>query len=206
MSIYDYKGDIQIGFHGCDVSTRDKLLLNPYDVQKSVEKYDWLGSGFYIWENNYRRAEEWAQEKKLREEEKGKSFDPSVIGVVYILGNCLDLADSKYTEMLPAAFESLKRNLEAAGMSLPVNGDVKGDENHDMLLRNRDCAVINHLCESIITEKEEKFDTVRGIFPEGDFAYEGARIRLKTHTQISIRNLDCIKGFFLPKFKPPYLD
>lgn len=200
MGIYDYRGAIQIGFHGCDAATRNKLLTNPFDVQKSIEKYDWLGSGFYVWENNYKRAEKWAQEKKERELKKGNDFEPSVVGVVYILGNCLDLTDSKYTEMLPDAFESLQQNYEAVGLSLPENKDAKGDDNHDMLLRYRDCAVINHLCESLIPEKEEKFDTVRGIFPEGDFAYEGARIRLKTHTQISIRNLDCIKGFFLPKF------
>jgi len=46
--------------------------------------------------------------------------------------------------------------------------------------------------------KRKVFDSTRGAFIEGDPIYEGAGIYEKTHIQICIRNLNCIKGFFLP--------
>jgi hypothetical protein len=46
-----------------------------------------------------------------------------------------------------------------------------------------------------------QFDTVRGIFTEGGPAFEGAGIQAKSHIQVCIRNLNCIKGFFIPRYK-----
>ena len=43
------------------------------------------------------------------------------------------------------------------------------------------------------------FDTIRGVFTEGGPAFEGAGIQAKNHIQICIRNLNCIKGFFIPR-------
>jgi len=43
------------------------------------------------------------------------------------------------------------------------------------------------------------FDTVRSIFTEGGPAFDGAGIQAKNHIQICIRNLNCIKGFFIPR-------
>jgi len=43
------------------------------------------------------------------------------------------------------------------------------------------------------------FDTIRGIFTEGGPVFEGAGIQLKNHIQVCIRNLNCIKGFFIPR-------
>ena len=43
------------------------------------------------------------------------------------------------------------------------------------------------------------FDTVRGIFTEGGPIFKGAGIREKNHIQVCIRNLNCIKGFFIPR-------
>ena len=45
----------------------------------------------------------------------------------------------------------------------------------------------------------KRFDTVRGIFTEGGPVFEGAGIQSKNHIQICIRNLNCIKGFFIPR-------
>ncbi len=43
------------------------------------------------------------------------------------------------------------------------------------------------------------FDTVRVIFTEGGPAFDGAGIQSKNHIQVCIRNLDCIKGLFIPR-------
>lgn len=65
-AIYNHRPNLYIGFHGCDKSVRDKLINTPNSVKKSQESYDWLGHGFYVWENNYLRALQWALDKKKK--------------------------------------------------------------------------------------------------------------------------------------------
>ena len=43
------------------------------------------------------------------------------------------------------------------------------------------------------------FQTVRGVFVEGDPAYAGAGMRTKTHIQIAVRDPACILGYFKPR-------
>jgi hypothetical protein len=40
------------------------------------------------------------------------------------------------------------------------------------------------------------FDTVRGMFPEGDALYEGAGFRAKNHIQLCVVNPNSIIGYF----------
>ena len=195
-----------IGFHGCDESIRDELVRFPNKIKKSQEKFDWLGHGFYVWENNYERALKWSKDKFKR----GTIAKPSVVGVVYQLDYCLDFTDSQFIDILCVYHKLLKDDLEFTGKQLPKNKDVAKDLHQDLLLRELDCAVIEYLHQKIedgIKNDEDKkgfseikrFDTARGIFTEGGPAYEGAGIQTKNHIQICIRNLNCIKGFFIPR-------
>ena len=80
---------------------------------------------------------------------------------------------------------------------MPENTDFKGSSNKlDKLKRNLDCAVIENL--HTIMDKEG-FDSVRGIFTEGQPLYPNASFRTKDHIQICIRNYNCIKGYFIPR-------
>jgi hypothetical protein len=54
--MYHIKPNLYIGFHGCDEMIRNRLIMNPNHVEKSNRPYDWLGNGFYVWENNFSRA------------------------------------------------------------------------------------------------------------------------------------------------------
>ena len=204
--MYSSRPNLMIGFHGCDESVRNSLVLNPNIVQKSQENYDWLGHGFYVWENNYERALKWAQDKQTRQ----KINKASVVGVIYQLDYCLDFTDSQYTDLLPVYFELMKRDFLQGGIELPENRDVPKDHFFDKVVRELDCAVIEYLHQKIEEEinlKREsnllselrQFDTVRGVFTEGGPAFDGAGIQLKNHIQICIRNLNCIKGFFIPR-------
>lgn len=195
-----------LGFHGCDESVRNELVTKPDIVKKSQESFDWLGNGFYVWENNYERAFQWALDKKVR----GKLQNPSVVGVVYQLDYCLDFTDASFINILSSYYELMKDDLLFAGKTLPENKDLPKDKHHDLILRELDCAVIEYLHqkinEQIISDISTKgfselkhFDTVRGIFTEGGPAFEGAGIQAKNHIQICIRNLNCIKGFFIPR-------
>ncbi|WP_234851528.1 hypothetical protein [Sinorhizobium meliloti] len=99
----------------------------------------------------------------------------------------------------------LKSQIEATGGKMPVNSDARGDKNSDKLVRKLDCAVINYVHEIAKEAALPAFDTVRGLFPEGNEIYDGARFHERTHTQIAVRNDACIKGFFLPRGETPAL-
>ena len=206
--MYSSRPNLMIGFHGCDESIRDILITDPDSVKKSQEVFDWLGHGFYIWENNYQRAQQWAEDKQKR----GKLSIPSVVGVVYQLDYCLDFTDSAFIDILPQYFRLMKKDLSIAGKELPRNRDLPMDEYHDLIIRELDCAVIEYLHNKIDVQiahdisntgfsKYLPFDTVRGVFTEGGPAFEGAGIQSKSHIQACIRNLNCIKGFFIPRKK-----
>lgn len=195
-----------LGFHGCDEPIRDQLVLNPNSVKRSQEIFDWLGNGFYVWENNYERALKWARDKKKR----GNLNKPAVLGVVYQLNHCLDFTDSAFIDIVSEYYSLMKADFSFLKKDLPKNKDLPKDQYHDLILRELDCAVIEYMhqkiAEKIASDIDstgssdlKHFDTTRGIFTEGVPAFEGAGIQSKNHIQICIRNLNSIKGFFIPR-------
>lgn len=204
--MYNFRPNLYIGFHGCDESARDSLVNQPNTVKLSEKPFDWLGHGFYVWENNYERALQWAQDKQTQ----GKIKKASVVGVVYLLGNCLDFTDAKFIDTVEDYFESLKQDIEKSGDKLPENKDANYDEYKDKLIRELDCMVIQHMHQKIKEainydisiqgySELKHFDSVRGLFTEGGPAFPGAGIRKRNHIQICIRNKNCIKAFFIPR-------
>jgi len=192
--MYSKRPSIILGFHSCDESVRDNLVNNRDVMKPSTNDYDWLGNGFYFWENNYARALSFAKEKKIWIEKEvlqgnKKPCDlintPSVLGAYIDLGNCLDLLDSYYLTQLQGAYVQTKQSYYKSGLELPVN----------IPRYNRlDCAVIQ-----MYAKNNPELDSVRGAFLEGEDLYPGAVIKEKNHIQICIRNIDCIKCFFIPR-------
>jgi len=64
--------------------------------------------------------------------------------------------------------------------------------------RNLDCAVIEHLHHLRKATGLTPYDTVRGLFGEGEDLYPNAGMRKRNHVQIAVRNKACIKGYFRP--------
>lgn len=182
-----------LGFHGCSKAVADGLLAGK-EFEMSAKRYDWLGPGVYFWEGDARRAWEWAQEKV----KDGAYEEPAVVGAVVDLGRCLDLTVRENLDLLADAHDSFKEATAIAKLKMPVNQDGRDDSGGDKLLRYLDCAVITHLHENMATDFEP-FDTVRGMFLEGRPVYEGGGFYSHTHTQIAVRNQNCIKGVFLPR-------
>ncbi|MEE3333559.1 MAG: hypothetical protein VZR54_04690 [Ruminococcus sp.] len=166
---------------------------------KSNNKYDWLGSGIYFWENSYERAYNWALEQSKRDNAKIKN--PAVIGAVIDLGHCLNLTDYGSKKVLKKGYEMLKMKLSILGKQMPENRNV--GKNTDLLLRDLDCAVIQeiHSIQKFLnqTEDEPLYDSVRGVFIEGGEVYPNSGFREKTHIQICVVNPNCIKGYFKPR-------
>lgn len=182
------------------------LLSYPNEIKISKEKYDWLGNGMYFWENNYERALQWAKDKQKRNPEK----KPAVIGAVLQLNYCCDFLDSEYINTLKHYYKLMEIFYKNAEQPLPKNKDLSYDRHKDKILRELDCSVIEFMHSEIQRQAKEEiqtksytsikiFDSVRGVFTEGGQAFEGSGLFAKSHIQICVRNLNCIKGFFLQR-------
>lgn len=198
--MYSSGNGLIIGFHGCDLEIRDKIISTKGEILKiSKNEYDWLGQGIYFWEGNSQRALDFATylSKNPPHNKKQKIKTPAVLGAVIDLGYCFDLLDSENLKELKIAFESLKESCEYFDVKLPINQSLK--ENGDLLIRYLDCAVIETAVEINESITEREYDSVRGVFFEGDDLYDNAGFKCKNHIQIALRNPNCIKGYFAPR-------
>jgi hypothetical protein len=195
--MYSSKPSIVYGFHGMDRDAAIKILNQESDFIHSSNDYDWLGNGVYFWENNLERAKQYAEEDRKRRNTKIK--EPFVLGAVIELGNCLDLLDQKGLDFIKECHQLLVEDLKAENKPIPVNKKI-GKNDFDFKNRQLDCAVIRYAC-AVAEEQGQPFDSVRAAFIEGDQLYDGAKVFSKNHIQLAIRNMDCIKGIFLPREK-----
>ena len=181
------------GLHACPEEIGQKLLKRELPhLEKSKNLWDWLGSGIYFWEGNYKRAKEYGEEQSKR----GKYPKAVVIGAVIDLGHCLNLLDGDSIELLTEAYKQLKLQSEGKGEVLPKNTLIKEGLTFD---RKLDCAVVETLCQIMENLGKPPFDSIRAAFLEGKPAYEGSNFRVQDHIQICIRNPEkCIKGYFIP--------
>jgi len=181
-----------VAYHGCDLMVRDKVISGKEPLYKSEKAYDWLGHGIYFWEHGKDRALQWAQERK------GEAVKtPSVVGALIHLGSCFDLLDTKYTRLLTLAWPQYIQDLKEQGKPLPENKPANKSD-IDQVIRILDCSMINWTIQQLEKSTGVQIDSVRGVFPEDEPVFPGSSILKKSHIQISVRNPDCILGYFLP--------
>ena len=179
-----------LGYHGCDAEIGQEIIAKHKQLIFSRNVYDWLGTGIYFWENAPFRAMEWAKEcAKNPRMTKGRIKKPFVVGAIIDLGNCLNLTDTNYMNVLREAYDGLTEAFAKNQKTMPKNVSNS---------RALDCAVINAAVQSNTKYGYPDFDSVRGAYIEGEPVYPNANIYRKTHIQICIRNPECIKGYFLP--------
>ena len=107
------------------------------------------------------------------------------------LGYCLNLLDRYFINLVEFADKVFTLGMKVLDKELPVNKGKKG--------RFRDCAVINFLHVLNEAMDNNKFDSVRCMFQEGDPLYENSGFYKQTHIQLCIRNPNCIKAVFEPR-------
>lgn len=198
--MYKRKNGLIIGFHGCDISVRDKIVCdNKLHLNFSDNDYDWLGKGIYFWENNYERAINFAEflKKNPSHNSKQKIKTPAVIGAIIDLGYCFDLLETDNLIKLKKTYEYLKEVTINVNSELPQNTPFKNSK--DLIVRKLDCAVINLLHKLNFDNQQPEFDSIRAPFFEGDDLYENAGFKEKNHIQIAVRNPNSIKGYFIPR-------
>ena len=194
---YELLPGLLLGFHGTDQSVVESVLCGERHLEPSKNSYDWLGNGVYFWEYSPQRALEFAEQAAQDgRSSKGKISVPAVIGAVIDPGRCLNLLEASALDQLRQAYDALSAN---DGALTPKNiGGI------DKLQRHLDCAVIELLHEIRAESQLEdgtplaSYQTVRGAFWEGDELYPNAGFKEKNHVQLVVRDMRCIKGYFLP--------
>jgi len=202
-SIYQRVSGLVLGFHGCDQEVGEAVLRGELaHLTESRNPYDWLGDGIYFWENDPKRAFEFAQEaSQNHRRSRGKISNPFVVGAILDLGLCLNCLDRSALDELRIAHGFLQSTYESVAQGAPFP-ENKGEDRGARFL---DAAVIAmlHSLRSELDEKEGSYpayDSVRGAFWEGGPVYPGAGFAVKNHIQIAIRNPEqCIKGYFRPR-------
>ena len=192
--MYQKRDNLLFGFHGCDETVCDALVSGKQKTLNFSENpYDWLGKGMYFWENDPKRALEWAESLMHQPQNKNQKITkPAVLGAVICLGRCLDFLERENLRKLKDFYNTVSEDFKNRGVNLPEN---KGGQ--DLFKRELDCFLIN----SFVVKQKEKdknksYDSVRGVFFEGNELYPTSGFREKDHIQIAILNPNCIKGFF----------
>lgn len=175
------------GYHGCSVATAE-AVLGGSPLKLSSKPYDWLGKGIYFWEYGLDRAWRWAKERH--------PGDAAVVGAHIQLGNCFDLLDTRFTDILKELAPVYVSSIQEAGGVVPQNKGkaLKG--------RYLDCAVVNWAL-AFLELKGQTYHSVRCAFIEGEPVYDDgagakAEIFLESHIQIAVRDRACILGIFRP--------
>ena len=171
-SVHELSSSFILAYHGCDHTAAERLLENkPFKI--SQNEYDWLGSGVYFWESNPARALHWARHlQKLGRTRASQIRRPYAVGAVIDLGYCLDLVSTTGIEFVKRAYEDFKIYMDKSRSKMPLN---KGGD--DLLQRHLDCAVINHIHSINKRDKRKPFETVRGVFLEGNRIYDTSGLR-----------------------------
>jgi hypothetical protein len=170
---------IVFGFHGTTPDIAARLISGDLPLDQwilSTNVYDWLGHGIYFWEYAPERARVWRN--------KG-----GVVGAIINLGECFDLTDVKYTQLLGEAFPRFVQLQRRRKKQLPQNRGKR---------RELDCALINFAAKDIHRTTGKVTQSVRGAFFEGAPAFPGSAILRETHIQIAVRDPACIIGLFRP--------
>lgn len=185
MPFAEYQRQV-VAYHGCDQSTA-QMALRDGRLDESTNDYDWLGKGVYFWEHGPGRALEWAQLMSRRRKVK----TPAVVGALIQLGHCFDLLDVRLTRYLQKLYPLFEAAIASQGQSMPVNDPAKR-------LHRLDCAFLNWAIPVVEHDFKVTFQTVRGVFIEGDALYHSAQIFVESHVQIAVRDPSAIVGFFHP--------
>jgi len=72
-----------LGYHGCDAALGESILRGEKFLLPSENDYDGLGTGIYFWENDPKRALQWARAVKRKPELcRTKINKPFAIGAI----------------------------------------------------------------------------------------------------------------------------
>ena len=218
-------GQILIGYHGCDITTRDGFVSGKLIPKISQNAYDWLYDGLYFFEGDSDRALKLAKAASERSNQaltRHPIATPAVVGVVLDIDRIFDLSTQHGIENFSAATSSLESAYKELGKQPPQNSPAfDGDtENLHRAFDREVCKFVHamrkkaHLdaialaAEAFLNQKDATefsaqivqtapYQASRGAYEQGKLIDPSSANYNDTHLQIAVHDLSCIKGWFL---------
>jgi hypothetical protein len=159
------------GYHGTSRANATRIVNDGFRV--SSNDYDWLGEGVYFFQDAPLRASQWAKEQYPE--------DPVVIRSLIRLENSIDLFDIKWYATLKAAYQSFKTKYERNNLPLPSQNPTRSKAHR------LDCEFFDYIIQLLLSENE-KVETIRAVFVEGESIFPNSAIFDLAHVQIAVRN------------------
>ena len=106
------------------------------------------------------------------------------------------LLDTANTGVLGEWYNQFRHTARQKRSRMPQNRDAPGSRRGDKVLRFLDRAVIDFTVSHVAEAERIIYQTVRGVFLEGEAAFPGSKIARKSHIQIAVRYPACILEFF----------
>jgi|GEM_PF-72246 hypothetical protein len=118
------------------------------------------------------------------------------INLLKTLKNYIDGIYEEKKLIVQGVYKDIIISLHKAIKALDI---IKGQEK--VIVNKENVDLLNDVVQKLETIKNlfTNYDSVRGVFWEGEELYPGAGFLEKNHIQICVRNPNCIKGFFLPR-------
>ena len=164
-------GHAEVVLQSLELSDRTQLVAR----RNNDLHFEWLGTGFYLWQDSPWRTGHWAQDRS--------GSDAAVVSARIDLDGCLDLLNPRWQAALHDADFEFALECFLENRPIPVNTDTG---NHA-----RDAATINFYCDRVGGEGHT-VRSVRAVFEEGEPIFEASKIRSKSHVQIAVRDLTAI--------------
>jgi hypothetical protein len=186
-------GELLLAYHGCDVTTRDDLVTRRIDMlDRSSNSYDWLGPGIYFFENDLRRAMNFAAASAAH---PGRLYTrrpiatPAAVGAVLCVRSCLDMSNQAGLNEFSLTLSALRQ----AGTALASNDAA------NPLLRRLNNQVFAAMHALRATGGNDGYDIVRSAFVQGaPLGDPHSGFNQENHIQLAVLNADAIVGWFMP--------
>jgi len=196
-------GTALIVYHGCDVTTRDDLVSGRLKhLDHSSNKYDWLGPGAYFFEGDFERALLFAEAAHHNPKKRYTAkpiATPAVVGAILQVQNWLDMTTQAGIKDFSSAYEVFAAGRSAENKPIPKNSPAS-ETDADVIYRALDNAVFTWLHNARAAQEPPlpPFQAVRAAFQQGEKVAPTSGFHANTHVQISLRDNNCVVGWFLP--------
>ena len=189
-----------IGHHGTTLKVAEQLVKRTTNLQARTNKYDWLGTGVYFWQDGPTRALAWARYTAAR----AVGEEPAVVEAEIDLDGCLDLFDLEAFRELQKSytkFESFEASNPARSVQagLIVMDGRQSTTSHsgaagtpDPVRNFRDCAFLDWHIAAMRSVGHE-YRSVRGAFLSGRALFTESFLFDWSHAQIAVLDLAVIK-------------
>lgn len=200
-------GQLLVVHHGCDITLRDDLVSGRVtNLVHSSNKYDWLGSGAYFFENDFERALLFATNSHNNPSKRYTAkpiATPAVVCAVLCVSRWLDMTTQAGIHEYMSALGPMLEGLQESDAPIPTNHAASTDDS-EILRRELDRAVFDFIHQVRKTRADRNqlplpdFQAVRGAFQQGQKLSDGSGFHKNTHIQIALRDNSCVLGWFLP--------